>query len=228
MFVALPTHVAANNRGSATPWANHSLIAVTILAFAVGASSRWHIGADQGWWSVLLYGFAHASPWHLMVNMLVLYVIGDPVNRRVGNGWYLGAYLGTLVLLGVIGRLFGVGPARGASGAIFCILTVFLMLFPAAYVRLVYLAVFPATLIMGVFRPPAEWIGWLLRWGAVQYRGWWCLLLIPLMESLSFFWWRHSLGIWPWTHPAHLLGMLCGVVVVLLLPPRISMGKTAT
>ena len=117
MFVALPIHVDSIFKGTAKPWANHLLIAVTILAFALGASSRWHVGPGQGWWSVVLYGFAHASPWHLMVNMLVLYVIGDPVNRRIGNGWYFAAYFGTLILLGTIGFQFGLGPARGASGS---------------------------------------------------------------------------------------------------------------
>ena len=45
----------------------------------------------------MLYGFSHASFWHLLFNMWALWVFGNPVNRRLGNGYYLLAYLGTIV-----------------------------------------------------------------------------------------------------------------------------------
>jgi membrane associated rhomboid family serine protease len=157
--------------------------------------------------------------------MIVLCVIGGPVNRRVGNGWYLATYFGTLLTLGILARWTGLGPVRGASGAIFAVITLFLMLMPAAVVNIVYAAAFPATLVIGLLHAPADWVHWFIRWGHVRVRAWWCVLLIPLMEIVSFFSWRVALGVWPWTHPGHLLGMLCGVVIVLLLPRRISMPQ---
>lgn len=223
MFVLLPTRVQQPHSGSAAPWANCCLVAFTIVAFVCGWSSSWYIWPDSGRWSILTYGFAHGSPWHLIVNMIVLAVIGNPVNRRLGNGWYLLTYFGTMLALGCLGRWLGIGPVGGASGAIFAVVTVFLLLMPAAHVRLAYAAAFPITLLVGLIKPPAEGLMWFIRWGSLSVRAWWCILLIPVMEAVSFVSWRITLGIWPWTHPAHLLGMVCGLGVVLLLPERISM-----
>ena len=45
--------------------------------------------------------FGHADLWHLAGNMLTLLVFGTPVNRRLGNGWYLVAYMGSAISLGL-------------------------------------------------------------------------------------------------------------------------------
>ena len=37
--------------------------------------------------------------------------------------------------------------------------------------------------------------------------------------------WRFSLGEWQLAHPAHRLGLICGVVIVLLLSTRMTMGR---
>jgi hypothetical protein len=48
-------------------------------------------------------------------------------------------------------------------------------------------------------------------------------VLIPLLQLAAYFWYH-----WDTTYLAHLLGMLCGLGIVLLLPPRITMGRRWT
>ena len=50
----------------------------------------------------------------------------------------------------------------------------------------------------------------------------WALALIPLMQ-LFLFWWDH----WSPSSLAHLLGMLCGVGAVLVLPTRVTMRRSS-
>jgi hypothetical protein len=48
----------------------------------------------------------------------------------------------------------------------------------------------------------------------------WTLVLVPLLFVWEFVW----LG-WNWATAAHLIGMFCGGVAVLLLPSRITMPR---
>jgi hypothetical protein len=83
-------------------------------------------------------------------------------------------------------------------------------------------ALFPITVLAGLLRRPSHWVYWFLRWDEFPVRALWCLLIVPLLEVWSLFW-----SGWNWTNLGHLLGMACGVAVVLLLPRRISMGRRA-
>jgi hypothetical protein len=91
---------------------------------------------------------------------------------------------------------------------------------PSALVDIAYFALFPATLLVGLFLRPEHWVYWFLRWGRFTVRAWWGLLLIPFLEIWSLFW-----NGWNWTNLGHLFGLLCGIAVVLLLPERISIGR---
>lgn len=227
MVVVIPSEIRDAPAPRRKPVSNSLLVAANVVAFTLGWSQSWHIAPGTGWWSILGYGFAHATPWHLIGNMFVLLMVGNPVNRRLGNGWYALLYLGTLLTLGLLGRFSGQGPLLGSSGAIFAVVAAFLMLMPAASVRLSYVALFPFTVLVGLIRRPADWLDWFLVWGQLWARAWWCFLLVPVMELWSLLAWRYSLGFWNWNHPAHLLGFLCGVLLVAAFPPRITMGARA-
>ena len=67
--------------------------------------------------SVLIYGFCHFGFWHLLINMWVLWVFGNPVNRRLGNLLYLLVYLGSVVVLGLFAWLILPVQLVGSSGA---------------------------------------------------------------------------------------------------------------
>ena len=49
---------------------------------------------------------------------------------------------------------------------------------------------------------------------------WWCLLVVPVLELWGLFWWG-----WNWTNLGHLIGLACGVGIVLMLPVNISMKR---
>ncbi len=225
MFVAVPTDIGQVPAPAIRPVANWVLVTVNVLAFAFGASRFWHLGPGQPWWSIFTYGFAHANPWHLIGNMYVLLMVGNPVNRRLGHLYYLFAYLGTLIVLGLIGwTVKSLGDLRGASGAIFSVVAIFLMLMPAALVKFAYVALFPVTVLIGLIKKLDAWIDWFIKWGTFVARAWWLIVIVPLIEVWGLLMWRISLGEWQLNNLAHLLGLLCGIGIVLLLPTRITMG----
>lgn len=80
------------------------------------------------------------------------------------------------------------------------------------------MALFPLTVIVGLLAKPKQWYQWIVRWAVFSIPALWCLVMIPLMQLWSLFW-----SGWSWGPVAHLLGMVCGVAVVLMLPTRITM-----
>jgi membrane associated rhomboid family serine protease len=222
MFLVLPLRIQAANGSAAIPTANAVLIALNVIVFLLrdqlGLSLA--VGRGSSLPTVLIYGFLHADAYHLLANMWVLWLFGNPVKCRLGNGWYLLAYLGTLLALGLFARLFSAVPLLGASGAIFAVLFLFFMLMPRAVVQVGYVALAPVTLLLGLVSRPGHWLFWLVRWDAVHVRAWVGLLVVPLLEVVNF--WASG---WRWNSLAHLLGLLCGVVIVLLLPTAITLRR---
>jgi membrane associated rhomboid family serine protease len=196
--------------------ANVLLIVINVMVFVLGGF--WAVGPGSSFFSLLMYGFSHVSVWHLLVNMWLLWVFGTPVNRRIGDGYYLAAYLGTILFMGLVARLLLHTALAGSSGAIFAVLAVALILIPAGLFEVAYLVLFPLTLLIGLVRLPKYWLNWLICWGTFSVRAVWCLLFIPLLQLWCLFW-----SGWTWTYAAHFFGMACGVAVVLMLPRRITM-----
>lgn len=220
MFILLPIRFHDGRPLHAVPMVNAGLIAVNVLSFFLG----WHptVGPGTGLFSVVTYAFGHADVLHLAGNMLTLLVFGSPVNRRLGNGWYLTVYLGTVLALGLFARMFCPGPLIGASGAIFAVIAVGCLLLPSALIEIFYFALFPVTLIFGLSSRPPHWVFWFIRWDAFAVRAVWGLLLVPLLEV----WGLASCG-WNWTNVGHVLGLFCGLAAVLLLPTTITIPRRA-
>lgn len=148
--VAAPRRVAASTIrtfGARGPIVTQVLIAVNVLVFLVqlfnGAelmrvdsgwiyengvlvdqainSSGQLVGVAEGeWWRLVTATFLHGSLIHLGLNMLVLWLIGPPVEEYFGHARYLLLYL-VSGLAGSAGALIlsGGRPTVGASGAIF-------------------------------------------------------------------------------------------------------------
>jgi membrane associated rhomboid family serine protease len=220
MFIPLPIRVRDGREYEPIPVVNGLLVAFNVLVFWLGWAAYFAVGPGTGLFSPLTYAFAHANVAHLAGNMLALLVFGTPVNRRLGNGWYCMAYFGSVLLLGLFARVGAPGMLLGASGAIFSMIAIALILMPSALVEIVYFALFPITLVVALFSRPEHWVFWLIRWGHFQVRAWWGLFLVPLLEIWGLIW-----NGWNWTNLAHLFGLLCGVAIVLLLPTRISLGR---
>ena len=84
-------------------------------------SSGQVVGVAEGeWWRLLTATFLHGNLIHLGMNMLVLWIIGPPVEEYFGHARYLLLYL-VSGLAGSAGALIlsGGNPTVGASGAIF-------------------------------------------------------------------------------------------------------------
>lgn len=220
MFFPIPVNLRDGREYESTPVVNGLLIIVNVLVFWLG----WHpvVGPGTGLFSILTYAFGHANVCHLVGNMLVLLVFGTAVNRRLGNGWYLISYLGAAMTLGLFARLFCSGWLIGASGAIFSVIAIAIMLLPSAIVSIYYVALFPVTLITGVLQPPKHWVFWFIRWDMFEIRVGWGLFLVPVLEIFGLYW-----NGWNWTNLGHLFGLLCGVAVVLLLPTQVTMRRRA-
>ncbi len=226
MLFPIPLEMKPLPQKAKVPVANAVLIAVSVLVFLLGWSDSWAVGPGRSWATVLSYGFSHFNFGHLLLNMWTLWVFGNPVNRRLGNGYYLLAYLGTLVVIGLLARLLLSVPLRGSSGAVFAVIIMALILMPGTVVDVAYLAVFPLSLLIGLVKRPKYGLNWFVCWGIASVPALWCLVMIPLMELCSLLaraW--YSGWVWSWTPGAHLLGMVCGVAVVLMLPTRITMGR---
>jgi membrane associated rhomboid family serine protease len=221
MFFALPVRVHGSAPREAIPFANGLIVVLNVLAFTFGWSRYWYVGPPgTGLPSIVTYAFAHASVAHLMVNMWILLLFGNPVNRRLGNGYYGLLYFGTVITLGALARLLAGGYLLGSSGAIFAVIAVFLCLMPGSRIEIYYLALFPVSLLFGLFQRPAHWVFWFIRWDHLSIRALWAIVLVPLLEIFGLFWWG-----WNWTNLGHLLGLMCGVAAVLLLPTAITMNK---
>ena len=216
MFLPLPIKLRDGREFHSIPVVNGVLVVVNVLIFCLGW--RPAVGPGTGPLSILTYAFGHADFWHLVGNMLALLVFGTPVNRRLGNGWYLVAYLGSAIALGVFARLFASGPLIGASGAVFAVIAIACLLLPSAIIEIFYIALFPTTLLVGLIQRPKHWVFWFIRWDSFELRAWWGLFLVPLLELWGLFW-----AGWNWTNLGHLLGLVCGFCLVLLLPTRVSM-----
>jgi membrane associated rhomboid family serine protease len=86
-------------------------------------------------WQVLTYMFMHGGLWHLLFNMLALWMFGLELEHTWGSKRFLTYYLVCGVGAGIsnllIAPLFGqAAPTVGASGAVFGVLIAFGMLFP--------------------------------------------------------------------------------------------------
>lgn len=82
------------------------------------------------------YQFMHASPMHILGNMLFLWVFGNAVNSKMGNWSYLMFYLagGVFAAWGYALTESGVSVLLGASGAVAAITAAYLVLFPRSRV----------------------------------------------------------------------------------------------
>ncbi len=109
-------------------------------------------------WTFLTSMFMHGGVFHLFINMFVLFSLGMVMERIVGRRRFLWFYLASGLFSGLIfvllAALFGRGdigasifggvsvPAVGASGAIFAIAGLFVVLLPRARFAIIFLPFF--------------------------------------------------------------------------------------
>jgi membrane associated rhomboid family serine protease len=150
--------------------------------------------------TLVTYMFVHADWFHLLTNMLFLWVFGDNVEDAYGHVGYLVYYLFCGVAAGFIHAVMFPNsemPLIGASGAVSGVLAAYLVLFPRARVWILVLFRLP-------LRLPAALV--LIAWIVVQVVS---LFALTDDESVSVAWW------------AHIGGFATGLVITLLLRSRL-------
>ncbi len=127
-----------------TPWMNWLLIALNVLAFL--AQRRFPQLAEQfalnaaypRVYQFVTYAFLHADIWHIVGNMLFLYIFGNNVCDRFGNFGYLGLYLGGAVCAALGYTLINDHSMLGASGAVSAVTGAYLALLPRSRITVAY------------------------------------------------------------------------------------------
>jgi membrane associated rhomboid family serine protease len=121
------------------PLVTQALIAINVAVFVVGtlfAGSVFGLGESAGegvlnagdvaegdWWRLITSGFLHYGLYHIILNMLALWVLGSQLEPALGRVRFAIVYFGSL-LGGSLGALL-LSPnvnTVGASGAIFGLL----------------------------------------------------------------------------------------------------------
>ena len=93
-------------------------------------------------WQLVSYLFIHAGLWHLVFNMLMLWMFGTVLEQTWGSKKFLGYYFFTGIGAGICSIAFAhnaVYPIVGASGAIFGLLVAFAIMFPESVILLFFI-----------------------------------------------------------------------------------------
>ncbi|NPA90331.1 MAG: rhomboid family intramembrane serine protease [Chloroflexi bacterium] len=187
------------------PWVTYTLIAINVLVFLIELSYGPHVTklfyrygvvpARLAQWrqdptvllTLITSQFLHGGWYHIIGNMIYLWIFGDNVEDQMGHGRYLVFYL----LSGIIAALVQSAmmpsqmqvPLIGASGAISGVLGAYMLFFPAGRVFLgiplflfLYIIDVPAVVALGYWFISQYLNGLLaLASGAFQYGGvaWW-------------------------------------------------------
>jgi membrane associated rhomboid family serine protease len=146
--------------------------------------------------------FLHATWFHVIGNMLFLWIFGDNIEDHMGHARYLGFYL----LSGIAAASAQVlltpqlnAPTVGASGAIAGVLGAYFILYPRARVLTwfppIFLFYLPAWILLG-------------GWFGLQFLSG----ILPYSDGR-----HHDQNIAFW---AHVGGFVAGILLVKLLPQR--------
>lgn len=104
-------------------------------------------------WRFVTYAFLHGGWWHVLGNMLFLYVFGPSVEDRLGRAGYLAFYLFAGAAAGAAHLMLHPQiKLIGASGAIAGVTGAFAVFFPRTNIRL-----FIFFILVGAISVPALW-----------------------------------------------------------------------
>lgn len=150
-------------------------------------------------YTLVSYMFFHGDIWHLLGNMVFLWVFGDNVEDAVGHLKFLFFYLACGVIAGLVHaymvadtEMAGI-PLIGASGAVAGVIAAYLMLHPRVQVWVLALKVIPlqisAAIVLGL-------------WVITQI----AMVLVPQIgDPNPVAWW------------AHIGGLAAGAVLILIM-----------
>ena len=176
-----------------------------VMAFGLVPRRFWaHLGLGE-FTTIFTAMFMHGGWWHLISNMLALYIFGDNVEDRMGHLRYLAFYL-----VGGVAAAFAHlwmhplsrVPTVGASGAISAVLGAYFVLFPTSRV----ITLIPIFFFVEIVEIPAFF--YLGFWFLSQLFNGLFALTASVFQSGGVAWW------------AHIGGFVAGIVLVRLFVRR--------
>lgn len=154
---------------------------------------------------LVTFQFLHGGLFHILSNMLFLYIFGDNLEHQLGHFRFLGFYLACGIASGLFQILITPGletPLLGASGAVAGVMGGYLLLFPDAKVDILV----PLFIFFHILTVPAFVM--IIYWIIIQFsRGLASLGMIG-MGGVAYF--------------AHIGGFLTGIFLTKVLRPRES------
>ncbi|MDX1634805.1 MAG: rhomboid family intramembrane serine protease [Marinobacter sp.] len=154
------------------------------------------VPADLSLYTLITYQFLHGGWGHLIGNLVFLFLLGFTVEKALGPGKYLLAYLVCGALSGLVYSAFAAGskmPLVGASGSISGLMGMYVAIYGSQRIRFFY--------FLGVyfdyFRAPAL-----------------ALLPVWLAKEIYDYWFAGATGV---AYMAHAGGLVAGAGLVLLL-----------
>jgi membrane associated rhomboid family serine protease len=142
--------IATDQAARRTPTATIALIAANVLAYLAMLQAirgneealeafvlRWGLCREAfHWWQPVTYQFVHdaGSLWHLLGNMIFLWVFGSAVESRMRSWGFLALYLTGGMVAGLCQMAMSGVPLVGASGSVSAVTGAFIVLFPRARV----------------------------------------------------------------------------------------------
>jgi membrane associated rhomboid family serine protease len=105
-------------------------------------------------WTIVTNLFVHGGIWHILANMITLYFFGSFLYRLIGRNKFLLVYFTGGILGNIVFFLLPPSPfsiAIGASGAIFALAGVLVVLMPSLRVLLFFIIPLPLWVVVLVF-----------------------------------------------------------------------------
>jgi len=121
---------------------------------------NWRAGLDVEFRAAgyITHGFVHAGYMHLIGNMVFLFVFGNAVNAKIGHLQYIALYLAAVVLAGAVQVHLVPMPTVGASGAIYGVLGLFIILYPRNDISCAWFSFYRLHEHVGTFDIASFWI----------------------------------------------------------------------
>jgi rhomboid family protein len=163
--------------------------AVPGTAIPLGPGLQCVITADASWWTVITSMFMHGGWFHLLTNLMFLWVFGNNIEDSMGHSRFVIFYVLCGLAAGAAQTLSdpdSVVPMVGASGAISGVLGGYLVLYPRVRIHvLVFLGFFVTTVAL------RAWVV-LVYWIVLQILGGTAAVLSRLEGGVAF--WAHIGG----------------------------------
>lgn len=207
MFI--PLHDDNSLDHIARPYVNYALIGLTLAVYALTGPVESEVGPRAAFsfgivpselyrissqhpgllsvpepMTLVTYAFVHANLWHLIGNMLFLWVFGDNIEDAVGH-WQYGFFYRACAAGGGLAHSLSdpesLAPMIGASGAVAGIVAAYLLLHPHVKLWVLAFGRIPLRLSAGIV---------LLFWLGFQLAS----LVISLGMEDQVAWWAHMGG----------------------------------